>query len=291
MSGDAMKIIDAHAHLGHRPRGLDALVESGVFEQIWLMDLSGCPAVDVRDLATREEVLEVAGRYDGFFLAFGFVDLDEGAPGDVDRLRDLGFVGLKPYKPRFPWGDERYFPFYERAERLGMPVLFHTGLVARGLPHGRGRPHGYGPDNMRPCHLAGVAEAFPDLTVLSGHMGYPHLEETWHNLYYYPNIYMDVSGYARSIDTLREALDRRAHDGTDRYFNDKILFSTDTCYGYDPDAGHARALRLASFWQLYFEFVGGLYYRWGRPEEKVKIFRDNARNLGASFGKPPGERL
>ena len=43
-------------------------------------------------------MLDTVNRYNGFFLAFGFLDLDHAAPDDIDRLRDLGFVGLKPYK-------------------------------------------------------------------------------------------------------------------------------------------------------------------------------------------------
>ena len=63
--------------------------------------------------------------------AFGYLDLD-GAAEQPDILKEMGFVGLKPYKPHFPYSDERYFPIYERAQALRMPVLFHTGLVAKG---------------------------------------------------------------------------------------------------------------------------------------------------------------
>lgn len=41
-----MKLIDAHAHLAHQAQGIDRIVESGVFEQIWLMDLSGVGSLD-----------------------------------------------------------------------------------------------------------------------------------------------------------------------------------------------------------------------------------------------------
>ena len=76
-------------------------------------------------------------------------------------------------------------------------------------------------------------------------------------------------------------LDRRAHDGTERYFNHKIHFATDEFYGVK--SSNDRALRLAKFWESYFEFVGGLYYRWGLPEEQEKFFRGNAIELRKIF--------
>ena len=36
-----MKAIDAHAHLRKNAKGFDKIAESGAFEEIWLMDLSG----------------------------------------------------------------------------------------------------------------------------------------------------------------------------------------------------------------------------------------------------------
>ena len=115
-----MKFIDAHAHLCHDAKGIDAIVESGVFEQIWLMDLSGVGALGNIRFATQQEVLDTVKRYNGFFLAFGFLDLDHAVPDDIDRLRDLGFVGLKPYKQFKPYSDPAYYPLYERAQKLDM---------------------------------------------------------------------------------------------------------------------------------------------------------------------------
>lgn len=283
-----MKFIDAHAHLAHHAQGLDQIVDSGVFEQIWLMDLSGIGSLDNIQLAGREELLETVRRYDGFFLAFGFLDLDRDKPEKIDALREMGFVGLKPYKQLHPYNFEGYYPLYERAQMLGMPILFHTGLIARGTPFNPACPHGFGPENMRPIHLAGIAEAFPELQILAGHQGYPYLEEMQHNLYYYRNIRCDVSGYLRSVDALREIFDRRTHDGTDRFFNHKIHFATDEFYGVD--ACNRRALRLAEFWRLYFEFVGSLYYRWGLPEEQEKFFRGNALALRNEFMQKQGRQ-
>ena len=230
------------------------------------------------------ELLETVKRYNGFFLPFGFIDLDHAVPDDVSRLRDLGFVGLKPYKQFKPYSDPSYFPLYERAQELNMAVLFHTGLIAQGKPYDGRYTHAFGPENMRPIHLSAIAEAFPDLQIIGGHQGWPWMEEMEHNLYFSRNITGDISGYLRSVPRLNEILDRRVHDGTDRYFNEKLHFATDMFYGDEGD--NAKALRLAKFWESYFEFVGGIYYRWGRPEEQEKFFRGNAIELRNLITKP-----
>lgn len=276
-----MKMIDAHAHLCHNAKGIDAIVESGVFEQIWLMDLSGVGSLGEFQFATQQELLETVKRYDGFFIAFGFLDLDKAVPDDISRLKDMGFVGLKPYKQFKPYSAPEYFPLYERAQELNMPILFHTGLIAQGETYKGTYTHAFGPENMRPIQLAGIAEAFPDLQIIGGHQGWPWMEEMEHNLYFYKNITGDISGYLRSVPQLNEILDRRAHDGTDRFFNHKLHFATDEFYGNEEKNG--RALRLAKFWESYFEFVGGLYYRWGLPEEQEKFFRGNAIELRKKF--------
>ena len=276
-----MKFIDAHAHLCHNAKGIDAIVDSGVFEQIWLMDLSGVGTLCGCEVATQEELLRTVKEYNGFFLAFGYIDLDRAKPDDIDRLRDKGFVGLKPYKQSKPYSDPMYFPLYQRAQELKMAILFHTGLIAQTPPVDGKFTCAYGPENMRPIYLATIAEAFPDLQIIGGHQGWPWMEEMEHNLYFYKNITGDISGYLRSVPKLNEILDRRAHDGTDRYFNHKLHFATDEFYGNEHS--NARALRLAKFWESYFEFVGGLYYRWGLPEEQEKFFRGNAVELRKNF--------
>lgn len=271
-----MKIIDAHAHLLHNHTGFDKIVESGIYDEIWLMDLSGVELPEY-ELATQQEVLQAAKDFKGTVSAFGFLDFNREVQ-EIDRLKEMGFVGLKPYKPLLPYSHESYYRHYQRAQELNMPILFHTGIVAHGHPYsGKTTGHGFGPDNMRPAHLAGIAEAFPELTIIGGHMGWPWIEEMEQNLYYYRNIYHDISGYRRSIGRLNEILDRRCHDGTDRYFNDKILFATDSFYGIPSE--NEQSQKLCTFWQYYFEFVGKLYYRWGREEEQEKIFSRNALNI------------
>ena len=274
-------IIDAHAHLCRNPRGLDRIAASGRLEQVWLMDVSGCE-LSTHPFASEAEVLQAAKDFPGFFIPFGYLDLRR-TPDDIDRLKEKGFFGLKAYRPEKPYASLEYFPFYERAAALGMPVLFHTGLLEKCPPGKMGPKLCCGPNNMNPAQLATIAAAFPALTLIGGHLGYPWLEETAQNLYYYPNIYHDLSGYRKDIEWLIKNLDRKCNDGYEkRYFNDKILFATDAlCYG--SEQGHLEAFKMMDFWELFLEMIGGNYYRWGEPEERSKILHGNAGKLYAQL--------
>lgn len=280
-----MKLIDAHAHLCRNPQGLDAIVNSGRFEQVWLMDLAGCEFT-YTPFALQEEVLDVCKEYKGFFIPFGFLDLRKG-PEIVDKLKEKGFVGLgEVYRPLKPYDHPDYFPYYEKAQKYNMPMLFHTGIIQKSSSQEMGPDLSFGPTNMRPSMLNGIAAAFPKLTIIGGHLGYPWLEETAESLYYYPNIYHDLSGYRKDIEWLIKNLDRKCNDGFGelRYFNDKILFATDTV-SYGCSKGHEEAFKQADFWELFLEMIGQNYYRWGEPEERKKILYSNAKTLLEAFTK------
>lgn len=270
-------IIDAHAHLCRQPRNLESIVKSGRLEQVWLMDVSGCE-LSTNPFASEAEILRAAEDFPGFFIPFGYLDLRR-TPDDIDRLKEKGFFGLKAYRPAKPYDANEYFPFYERAAALGMPILFHTGLLEKCPRDKMGPGLSCGPNNMKPAHLATIAAAFPDLILIGGHLGYPWLEETAQNLYYYPNIYHDLSGYRKDVEWLIKNLDRKCRDGNEkRYFNDKILFATDAlCYGNEE--GRRDAFKLMDFWELFLEMIGGNYYRWGEPEERGKILYGNAKKI------------
>jgi len=272
-----VKYIDAHAHLVHNHQRFHELAVFGEFDETWLMDLNGLTLNDLT-FASTQEVLAAAKAHPQTVYAFGHLDFSR-SPDEIDRLQEMGFTGLKPYKPRTGWNDQRYYPFYERAEKLGMPIVFHTGIVASiGNDRLKRNPeYGFGPEGMRPSHLAGIAEAFPKLKIHGGHLGYPWLEETIHNLYFYPNICHDISGY-RHPELLAEFvrnLDRMSHDGTGRGLHEKVFFATDRFYGVPEE--NALALKFKEFWKLYFELIFSIYCRWGSPQEAEKFFSANAR--------------
>jgi uncharacterized protein len=77
-------------------------------------------------------------------------------------------------------------PLYERAARLGVPVLVHTGTSI--FPGARNK---YGD----PMDLDDVAVDFPGLTIVMAHGGRPlWMDACMFLLRRHPNVYMDISG-------------------------------------------------------------------------------------------------
>lgn len=75
---------------------------------------------------------------------------------------------------------------YERAQSLGIPVMFHTGTSI--FPEARNK---YGD----PMALDDVAVDFPRLTIIMAHGGRPlWMETSFFLLRRHPNVHMDISG-------------------------------------------------------------------------------------------------
>lgn len=110
--------------------------------------------------------------------------------GAVMRRRDEGFRGLKMICPDVPYDDPKYFPIYECAQSMGMPILFHTGWVATDPAADS--------DYMRPWQLDQVARRFPELRILGAHLGRPHENEALDLMEHYPNVYFDLCGGSAS---------------------------------------------------------------------------------------------
>jgi hypothetical protein len=100
---------------------------------------------------------------------------------------------------------------YERAARLGVPILVHTGTSI--FPGARNK---YGD----PMDLDDVAVDFPDLTIVMAHGGRPlYMETCLFLLRRHPNVHMDISGIPpRALPRYFPRLEDVAH---------KTMFGTD----------------------------------------------------------------
>lgn len=132
------------------------------------------------------------------FLGFGCVDPHTGrdAVERIARIADLGLRGVKlhPSLQAFAPDDETFWPIFAECQRLGLPVLFHTGTSGIGA----GRPGGQGIrlDYSRPIRLDPVAAAHPDLQIVAAHFGWPwHLELIAMALHK-TNVHIEISGWA-----------------------------------------------------------------------------------------------
>jgi predicted TIM-barrel fold metal-dependent hydrolase len=266
-------IIDVHGHLAQKPEDLDFIVEHGAIRQAWLHDISFYLQMREVPPASREEILEVSRRYPGFFIPFAFLDFNQ-PPEIVDRCRDRGFRGLKAIRPMQPYDFEGYFAHYERAEKLGMPILFHTGMVSGASREMLAPGTSTSSARMRPSYLMGVASAFPKLPLIAAHLGMPWGEEAFTCVRLFSNIYTDLSGGQNQFKV--RWLDEYLHRGVGK----KVLMGIDATYG--RACYHRDMLMMVDFWRLYFDVVlrGTDVYA-----HKDDIFHQNAASLAAEYFK------
>lgn len=192
---------------------------------------------------TNEFVAECVARHPDTFLGFASVDPWRGRAAVAELRRaitDLGLVGLKlhPSAQGFAPNDRRFYPLYEAAAELDVPVLFHTGTtgLGAGLPGGAGIKLGY----SRPILLDDVAADFPQLAIVAAHPSWPWQDEMLAVAQHKTNVWLDLSGWSprRWSPALRDAvlgpLQDRALFGTDYPFIrfDKWLRAFQA---YDPD--------------------------------------------------------
>ena len=102
------------------------------------------------------------------------------------RIHFIGEV-LSQYYGISP-SDEKLFPYYQLAERYGIPVGIHTGLA--GPNHGS---RDFKVSLGSPVLLEDLLIKFPKLKVWIMHSGVPFLDDTMAMMGYYWNVYADIS--------------------------------------------------------------------------------------------------
>jgi predicted TIM-barrel fold metal-dependent hydrolase len=183
-------IVDAHHHLGGGADYADQLNETCERLEIDRVCLLGLPDW-FWDSSTNSKVEAAFLKYPHRFIGFAYVDLGKDPPDKVNEHHDREFRGLKFDFPPANYDDPLFFPIYERAANLGMPLLFHTGITARTeTMRGRYLSSAF----MRPIYLDTIARYFPELNVIMAHAGNPWLDEAAMALRINPNLYSDLTG-------------------------------------------------------------------------------------------------
>lgn len=172
---------------------LEVLDRAGV----WRAGLVNYPAPDVMGFTDTTNTF--AARYAQAnperLLAYGGVHprFTRDAPGDVDRLAELGIRLVKIHPPHQQVPANAYTDglvalgqIYRRCEERGLPVMIHTGTSI--FPGARSK---YG----NPLELDDVAIDFPDLRIVMAHGGRPlYMAEAFFVLRRHPHVWLDVSG-------------------------------------------------------------------------------------------------
>ncbi len=116
----------------------------------------------------------------------------------------------------------------------------------------------------RPLSLDAVAKAFPELTFIMAHNGYPYMVEAWAVAANNPNVYLDISGSGPWVDStpiVHSALGGNAFIPIDL---NKVIWGSDNCLPQDESIQRAAA---------YMRLMGA------DRSQRQAIFGDTARKL------------
>lgn len=137
-----------------------------------------------------DRLAKIVASHPDKFVGFAHHDpFRPGAAAELERaVTTLGLRGYKLIAPLLPAGiaDERLWPVWETAERLGIPVLIHFGpLRYQGI---------VAHPNMSPLTLQDVARAFPGIPFIIPHFGCGYPRELLHLAWVCGNVHVDTSG-------------------------------------------------------------------------------------------------
>lgn len=145
---------------------------------------------------TFKEFNDLAGQYlkeaPDRIIAFAGIDPRRGRAA-VDELKrcveELGFSGLKLWTVTGFYADEdRFYPLYEEAARLGVNVMVHTGM-------GPGESY---LKTCRPVHVDKPAVDFREINFIMAHVGTPWVDEALAVARKNHNVYVDISAWQAS---------------------------------------------------------------------------------------------
>jgi len=166
------------------------------------------------------------------FTGLGSVDPRKGqaAVDEVAKIAELGLRGVKfhPSLQGFAPDDERYWPVFEACEARGLLALFHTGTSGIGARQPGGQ--GIRIDLAHPLRLDPVAAAFPALSVVAAHFGWPWHMDLIAMALHKTNVHIDISGWSpRRIppEVIRELRGRLA--GQFLWGSDFPFFTPERC--------------------------------------------------------------
>jgi predicted TIM-barrel fold metal-dependent hydrolase len=179
------RLVDVHVHHNGDPSFLQKLVA-----KLDVADGVACLLTQPKDL---DSVKAFMASHPNRLIGFGSIQLDDPHALElIDRFHAAGFRGLGEMTgPLKNYDDRAYWPIYQRAEKYGMIVLFHTGIVNRQTPSVSSE---VSVDRMRPTTLDLIARKFPKLTIIGAHLGNPDYAWAAEIARWNPNLYFDLSG-------------------------------------------------------------------------------------------------
>ena len=171
--------------------------------------------------AHNRRVFELAVKYRDRLVPFCTLDPQiKGIVSLFERsVKEWGVRGLKldPLAGSYYPSDRAFYPLYEKASELNLPVLFHTGP----------RPEDPQSRHAHPSYLDQILLDFPDLKIVAAHMSFAYWRDLITLAKARSNLMCDISAFqltaALNYGQFCHIL-RRVMDG---FGKDRVLFGTD----------------------------------------------------------------
>lgn len=176
---------------------------------------------------SNDYIADAVRSHPGRFCGFASVDPHKGpaAVAELERaVSELGLIGLKTQAAAqaFRPDDREFYPLWEKAAELAVPVLFHVGTT--GLGAGVAGGMGVKLDYLRPIYVDAVAADFPELKIIAAHPAWPWQDEMIAVALHKANVWIDLSGWSPKyfsdalVREIKTRLQDRALFGTDYPF-------------------------------------------------------------------------
>jgi predicted TIM-barrel fold metal-dependent hydrolase len=159
-----------------------------------------------------EYVADMMKEYPEIVIGMAYLDMDQEPTSKIEEYMQKGFQGIKIINTQHNYNDPRYFEYYSEAERCGMRVLFHTGVIGNEVDYLKYSPFdrnlipgaqefekklgSYKTSSayMLPIYLDTIAQRFPDLKIVGGHLGYGMYLLACSVARFRRNVFFDLSG-------------------------------------------------------------------------------------------------
>jgi predicted TIM-barrel fold metal-dependent hydrolase len=198
----------------------------------WVADLDtkGVERVNFVTGGGNDNLAEIVGTHPERFSGFAHHNVfSENAAMELERA--VKKLGLKGYKviassQTIPMDDKSAYAVWEVAEKLGVPVIIHFGVL------GGGGGMALNLRNMDPLTLWEVAKMFPRLAFVIPHFGAGYLRELLQLCWSCPNVYMDTSGSNRWMRWMPFEIDLKGlfRKAIETVGPDRLIFGSDSSY-------------------------------------------------------------
>ena len=184
-----MRIIDVHTHLFDYPNYLENLIQTNDECGIEKCCISGLGKLFM--CVENEGIKAAINKYPNKLIGAFYIRPGENEPKDIKNAHEEGFKMVKITLPRKPYDDPSFFPLWETAQELKMPILFHTGVVTTLNKAPEEKISSW---FMHPMRIEPIGNAFPDLNMIIAHLGVHWNNDAAELIRMKCNVYADLSG-------------------------------------------------------------------------------------------------